>query len=155
MRSWRQPTRVGPSKMEKKLDKEGSWGWILTKNWWTQIVGDPFVLSLWVSMLRDLLSGDTTFKKFCHFIKITFTLFHFCPGNYVGRRENKQYRCYWNINFVERKCGDEIFLWNFKALQKFILVDKIHFLRESAIVRDKFDANLELQICFYMKYKLP
>ena len=60
-------------------------------------------------MFKDLLSGDATFKEFCYFIKITFTLFHFCPGNYVGRRENKQYGFYSNINFVERKYGDEIF----------------------------------------------
>ena len=104
-------------------------GWILTKNWLAQIVVNTFVLSLWVSMLRDLLFGDAAFKKFCHFMKITCTLFHFCPGNCVGRWENSQYRFYWKINFFERKYGDEIFPWNFKALQKIVLVEKIHFCK--------------------------
>ena len=124
MRSWRQLRRVGLSKIEKTW-QGGEWGgggWILTKNWWMQFVGNPFVLSLLVSMLRDLLSGDAIFKKFCHFIKISFTLFHFCPGNCVCRRENKQYRLYWKINFVERKYGDEIFPWNFKPFYFCILI---------------------------------
>ena len=113
-----------------KIDKEGSGGSSLTKNWCTQIVGGPFVPSFWVRMLRDLPSGDARFKTFCHFIKITFTLFYFCPGNCVGTRENKRYRFYWKINFVERKYGDEVFPWNFKSLWKFILVDfKIDFCR--------------------------
>ena len=90
----------GLIKNKKKIDKEGS-------------EGSQFVLSLWGSMLRNLLSGNATFKKFCHFIKITFILFHCCLGNCVGRREIKQYRFYWKINFVEIKCGDEIFPWNF------------------------------------------
>ena len=103
-----------------KRDKEGSGGSILTKNWWSQIVGGPFVLSSGVSMLRYLLSGDITFKNFRHFIKIALTLFHFCPGNCDGTPENKQYRLYWKINFVERKYEDEVFPWNFEALRKFI-----------------------------------
>ena len=86
--------RPGSSKFDKP-DKEWSEGLILTKNWWTQIVDGLFVLSLWVSMRRDLLSGDATFKKFYYVIKITFTLFHFCPGNCVGTWENKQH-------FIER-----------------------------------------------------
>ena len=113
-----------------KLDKEGSAGSILTKNWSTQIVDGPFVLNLWVSMLRDLQSGDAAFKKFCHFIKITFTLFHFCSGNCIGTWGKKQFKFYWKIHFVERKYGDEVSQWNFKALQKVILVDfKIDFRR--------------------------
>ena len=103
----------GLIKNKKKIDKEGSEG----SQFWPKMVDanfrDPFVLSLWGSMLRNLLSGNATFKKFCHFIKITFILFHCCLGNCVGRRESKQYRFYWKINFVEIKCGDEIFPWNF------------------------------------------
>ena len=48
---------------------------------WTSIVdvdcGRSLLLSLWVILLRDLLSGDVTFKKFCHFIMIIFGLFYF------------------------------------------------------------------------------
>ena len=130
MRSWRQLRRADSSKIGKTWQEGESGGSVLTKSWWTQIAGGPFVLRLWVSMLRDLLPGDATFKKFCHFIKITFILFHFCPGNCVVTRENKQYRFYWKINFVERKYGDEVFPWNFKVLRNFILVDfKINFCR--------------------------
>ena len=86
MRRLRKVGEVGSLKVDK--GGEGARGINFDKNWWASNVHDPFLVSLLISMLGNLLSGDNTFKKFCHFIKITFGLFHFCFSKCVSTCEN-------------------------------------------------------------------
>ena len=59
------------------------------KSWDQGEIKGSCVLSVWVRMLKNLLSEDPTFKTFRHFIRITFGLFHFCLSNWVGMRKIK------------------------------------------------------------------
>ena len=57
------------------------------KSWDQGEIKGSCVLSVWVRMLKNLLSEDPTFKTFRHFISITFGLFYFCLSNWVGMRK--------------------------------------------------------------------
>ena len=129
MRKWYQLRRVDSSKTEKNWQGR-KWGINFDQKLVYTSCGRLLRTKLMCKYAYGFAVWRCYIQKVLPFYKITFTLFHFCPGNCVSTRENKQYRFYWKINFVERKSEDEVFPWNFKPLRKFILVEfKIDFCR--------------------------
>ena len=108
-------------------------------------------------MLRNLLSGDATFRKFCHFIPIKLTLFHFYLCNCVGTQENKEHRfierqILWKET-MEMRSHHEIY---FSGLQNCFSQTLPKFIcRENVLLR--VTNLMKILNCkfVYRKYKLP